>query len=143
VLAAADRFLPATERARERYQRDNWRGAARALGKPTQTRAIIITPASGRVPLLLYLKDARPVPPEGVDVKEIDYVALSPRLPGQAANPPRPPVLPIENFTEFARKEGDTFTVIRERSQVGTHIRETVGNSPLDGRPAVVVYESP
>jgi hypothetical protein len=78
-----------------------------------------------------------------MDAKEIDYVALSPRLPGQAAHPPRPPVLPIENFTEFARKEGDTFTVIRERSQVGTHIRETVGNSPLDGRPAVVVYQAP
>src|SRR5204863_2069457 len=35
----------------QRYQRDDWRDAARALGPVTQTRAIIVTPASGKTPL--------------------------------------------------------------------------------------------
>ena len=49
----------------DRYQRDDWRAAAKALGKPDQPRAIIVTPASGRVPLLLYLHGAKASPPEG------------------------------------------------------------------------------
>ena len=75
-----------------------------------------MTPASGRVPLLLYLKGATATPPAGVDVKELAFVGLAPRLPGEAPKPPRPPVVGAAGFTEFARKEGDTYTVVRERS---------------------------
>jgi len=124
-----------------RYQRDDWRGAARGLGAPNQPRAIIVTPASGRIPLLLYLHGAEPVPPQGVDVKELDYIGLAPRLPGQAPNPPRPPVLAIPTFGEFARKEGETYTVIREGTAVPFHVQPDVGVSPLDGRPAVALYQ--
>src|SRR5439155_26482704 len=127
----------------ERYQRDDWRDAARALGQVTQTRAIIVTPASGRVPLLLYLRDAHSIPDKGIDVKELDYVGLAPRLPGQAAHPPRPAVLALPNFGEFARKEGETYTVIREGTMQPLHVGPTVGLSPLDGRPAIALYQQP
>lgn len=125
----------------DRYQRDDWRAAAKALGKADQPRAIVVTPASGRVPLLLYLPSARPSPASGVDVKELDFVGLAPRLPGEAPRPPRPPTVGAAGFTEFARKQGDTYTVVRERSPVGTHVTPTVGASSLDGRPAVTLYE--
>src|SRR5204862_17850 len=82
------------------------RSAAGALGPVGRPRAIIVTPASGRVPLLLSLRGAHSIPPQGVDVKELDYVGLAPRLPGQTPHPPRPPVLALPNFGEFARKEG-------------------------------------
>src|SRR3954471_1922568 len=66
----------------DRYQRDDWRGAAQALGHSGQPRAIIVTPASGRIPLLLYLKDASQVQPPGVEVRELDMVGMAARLPG-------------------------------------------------------------
>lgn len=125
----------------EAYQRDNWRAAAEALGKPNQPRAIVVTPASGRVPLLLYLDGARSIKQGSVNVKELDFVGLAPRLPGEEAKPPRPPTVGAAGFNEFARKQGDTYTVVRERSDTGADITPTVGASPLDGRPAVVLYQ--
>jgi 4-amino-4-deoxy-L-arabinose transferase-like glycosyltransferase len=127
----------------EAYQRDNWRAAARVLGKVDQPRAIIITPTSGRVPLALYLGTARPVPPPAIEVKEIDYVSMAPRLPGQAPHPPRPPVLAIPGLGEFTRTQGVTFTVIRMGSGQPIRITPMVGLSPLDSRPAVVLYQTP
>lgn len=127
----------------EAYQRDNWRGAAEALGRPSEPRAVVVTPASGRIPLLLYLDGARSIKEGSVNVKELDFVGLAPRLPGEEAKPPRPPVVGAAGFTEFARKQGDTYTVVRERSDTGGDITPTVGASPLDGRPAVVLYQRP
>jgi mannosyltransferase len=125
----------------DRYQRDDWRAAAQALGTAQTPRAIIVTPPSGRVPLLHYLRGARPSPPAGIDVKEIDFVGLAPRLPGEAPKPPRPPTVGAAGFTEFARTEGQTFTVVRERSPVGTHVTPVVGASSLDGRPAITLFQ--
>jgi mannosyltransferase len=127
----------------EQYQRDDWRGAAQALGTSGQGRAIIVTPPSGRIPLLLYLKRARPVVSPGVDVRELDMVGLAPRLPGQAPSPPRPPVIAINQFSEFARKEAQTYTVVREGSATKQRIQESTGASPLDGRPGVTIYQAP
>ena len=128
----------------ERYQRDDWRSAARALGTSKVRRAVIITPVSGQIPLLLYLKGAKPVPPEGIDVMELDYVGLAPRLPGQAPRPPRPPgPLPLPGFAEIGRKEGETYTVLREQAAAPLHVTPQVGLSPLDSRAATVVYQDP
>jgi hypothetical protein len=91
--------------------------------------------------LLVYLRGARRVPPGGVDVKELDFVGLAPRLPGEAPRPPRPPVVGASGFTEFARTQGETYTVVRERSDVPSHITPMVGASSLDGRPAIVLYQ--
>jgi mannosyltransferase len=123
------------------YQRDDWRGAAKALGAAEMPRAIIVTPPSGRFPLLLYLHGARPSPAGGVDVKEVDFVGMAPRLPGEAPHPARPPTVGAAGFTEFGRKQGDTYTVVRERSPAGAHITPTVGASSLDGRPAITLYQ--
>ena len=141
LLCAIGVFMIVSVATNDRYQRDDWRAAAKALGKPGEPRAIIVTPASGRVPLLLYLKGAEASPPGGVDVKELGFVGLAPRLPGQKPNPPRPPIVGAAGFTEFARKQGDTYTVVRERSPTGTHVTPTVGASSLDGRPAITLYQ--
>ena len=125
----------------QRYQRDDWRDAARALGPVTQTRAIIVTPASGKTPLLFYLRGAQPVPPEGIQAKEIDFIGMAPRLPGQVAHPPRPTLVALANFNEFARQEAATYTVVKERSANPVPLTPTVGVSALDGRPAVVLYQ--
>jgi uncharacterized membrane protein len=124
------------------YQRDNWRAAAESLGNPDEPRAIVVTPASGRIPLLHYLDGASPVGGSGVSVKELDFVGLAPRLPGEEARPPRPGPITADTFVEFRRKQGKTYTVVRTRSAAGAgSITATVGASPLDGRPAVVLYQ--
>ena len=68
-------------------------------------------------------------------------VGMAPRLPGEAPDPPRPPVIAINQFTEFARKQADTFTVVREGSAQKQHIEAQTGASPLDGRPGVTLYQ--
>lgn len=141
LLCATGLAMIVATASNEAYQRDNWRAAAKALGAPDQPRAVVVTPASGRIPLLLYLDGARSIKEGSVNVKELDFVGLAPRLPGEEAKPPRPPSVGAAGFTEFARKQGDTYTVVRERSDSGGDITPTVGASPLDGRPAVVLYQ--
>jgi hypothetical protein len=126
-----------------RYQRDDWRGAAEAIGRASQRRAIIVTPASGRIPLGLYLDNARLTPEPGVAVKEIVFVGLAPRLPGEEPNPPRPPTVGAATFTETSRVEAETFTVVKQTSPVGTTITPVVGASSLDGRPALTFIQRP
>ena len=125
----------------ERYQRDDWRAAGDFIGRASQPRAVIVTPASGAVPMLYYLQGGKKTPGEGVDVKELVFVGLAQRLPGEAPEPPRPPTVGAEGFTEVRRKQGDTYTVVIEKSPTGTHITPTVGASSLDGRPAITLYQ--
>ena len=127
--------------AQERYQRDNWRGAAEFIGRADQARAIVVTPASGAKPLLHYLRGAVATPASGVDVKELVFVGLAARLPGEASEPPRPPTVGAAGFTEVRRRQADTYTVVVESSPTGTHITPMVGASSLDGRPAVTLYQ--
>jgi hypothetical protein len=124
----------------ERYQRDNWRGAARFIGRASEPAAVIVTPASGALPLLHYLKGG--VKPNGaVNVKQIAFVGLAARLPGESPKPPRPAQVLATNFSEVRRKQADTYTVVVERSPVGAAITPQVGASSLDGRPGVTLYQ--
>jgi mannosyltransferase len=125
----------------ERYQRDNWRAAADFIGNADEPTAVIVTPASGAVPMLHYLHGGAATPTSGVDVKEIAFVGMAPRLPGEAPKPPRPPTVGAAGFTEVRRKQGETYTVVIEKSPVGTHVTPQVGASSLDGRPAVTLYQ--
>ena len=125
----------------ERYQRDNWRAVGEFIGRADQPRAVIVTPASGNIPMSHYLQGGQKTPAAGVDVKELVFVGLASRLPGEEPKPPRPPQVGAAGFTETARKQGDTYTVVIEKSPTGTHITPTVGASSLDGRPAVTLYQ--
>ncbi|HEX4719832.1 MAG TPA: glycosyltransferase family 39 protein [Thermoleophilaceae bacterium] len=125
----------------ERYQRDNWRAAGKFIGKGNMPTAVIVTPASGAVPMLHYLRDGRPTPANGAAVKEIAFVGMAARLPGEAPKPPRPPAVGAAGFTEVRRKQGSTYTVVIETSPVGTTVPPQVGASSLDGRPAVTLYQ--
>lgn len=54
--------------------REDWRGAADALSSPLRPRALVVFPASGTLPLSLYLRDVRtPVTPD-LQVREIDFI---------------------------------------------------------------------
>jgi hypothetical protein len=125
----------------ERYQRDNWKAAACFIGAPDRPRVIIVTPAAGLTPLRHYLANSVTTPPSGVDVKEIVFVGLASRVPGEAPHPPRPAQVGASGFTETRRQQADTYTVVVEQSPVGTHVGPQVGASSLDGRPALTLYQ--
>jgi uncharacterized membrane protein len=102
------------------FQRDDWRGAAEALGQATGPRAIVVTPASGRVPLELYLPRAREMPETGTHVTEVVLLGLRERRPGEDAHPPLPAAtqpLAQEGFAELPPLRRETFTLLRFRAR--------------------------
>ncbi|HEX8159731.1 MAG TPA: glycosyltransferase family 39 protein, partial [Solirubrobacteraceae bacterium] len=58
-------------------QRDDWRGAARALGSAGAPRVIAATPPASLVPLRYYLPGLRAQGDPQVTTAEVDYLALS------------------------------------------------------------------
>lgn len=143
ALVVVGVFAAVAVAAEPAYQRDDWRSAARALGPAERDRAVIVTPASGLLPLSVYLEASRAVSPPGVKVGEIGMVGLAPHLPGAAGEPPRPADLqpPAPGFEQTRRTDGETFTTVVFRSLVPFNVTPTVGASPLDGRPARTLFQ--
>ncbi|MDQ3677593.1 MAG: glycosyltransferase family 39 protein [Actinomycetota bacterium] len=98
-------------------QRDNWRGAVRALG-PIDDVRVVSAPNGALVPLRYYLPHVHPTDQPQVRTAEIDYLALAPRVSGRAdgrSKPPRPrtPPRPTPRFKLADRTFAETFTVLR------------------------------
>jgi hypothetical protein len=117
ALCALSVFVVVSVSARPELQRDDWRGIARALGPPAGSRAIVVSPINGSIPLGLYLHGLTKLPPAGAQVSEIDAVAVAQRVAGQTRSaPPVPPATPPPGFREVARHQGPTYTVVRYRA---------------------------
>jgi mannosyltransferase len=100
------------------YQRDDWRGAVRALGPAVVPRAIVATPSSATLPLEVYLPRAKVVRAPAVTVQEIDVLGIALRSsPGHEPQPP-PPVsgLVPPGFVPIAVRRDRMFTVVRYRA---------------------------
>ena len=98
-----------------RYQRDDWRGVARALGSNTGTRVLLVDPASGVIPLRSYLRGLRTLTAP-VAVRELDVAVVPPNVRGRGiGTPPRvigpQPVPP--GFTLTQTIYSSTYTVLR------------------------------
>jgi hypothetical protein len=106
------------------YQRDDWRGAARALGPATVPRAIVASPVGGGDALASYLHDARAFPKGGAMVREIDVVGVAARRPGLPVAPP-PISHPVyADFQPVFSKRTKTYTLIRLRAVPDVQRRE-------------------
>lgn len=108
--------LGATE---ARYQRDDWRGLARALGPASGPRAVVVSPASGWIPLAVFDPGIRPMTAGGRAVREIDLVATAGRgADGAGAEPPRPTgAIPLPaGFALAGATTTQTYTVVRFRA---------------------------
>jgi Dolichyl-phosphate-mannose-protein mannosyltransferase len=100
------------------YQRDNWRGAARAVGPSTAARALVVTPGSGLTPLQAYLPRLGPLTAPAA-VREIDVIAIPQQLTGAGIGiPPRPAgPLPVPAGFRLTRAvAARTYTVLVYRS---------------------------
>ncbi|MFZ0040091.1 MAG: glycosyltransferase family 39 protein [Solirubrobacteraceae bacterium] len=101
------------------YQRSDWRGASRALGSATTTRAIVVDSRAAVIPLQAYLPRlvplSRPTP-----VRELDVVSVASatRPGGGLPNPLRPtgPVPVPTGFHLVGASFGPTYTVLRYRA---------------------------
>ena len=100
----------------ERFQRDDWRQAAAALGPPSGTRAVVVSPGSGWIALELYRDGLRPLPATPTAVSEVDVVAIARRSETggrePAPEPPDTPVLPA-NLRPISVQRDATATVVR------------------------------
>lgn len=125
-------------------QRDDWRAAVRALGPVAEPRLIVATPGSALETLRYYLPGLRTASPPAFTTREIDYVALPVRLPGERPDPPRPanPPAPAAGYALAGRTDGETYTVLRWRAPAQR--AEPIGPSPgLDGEPAALLSIAP
>ena len=89
------------------YQRDDWRGAAGALGTATAPRLVVVAPASGAVAMRYYLPAARPLRGSAQAATATDVVLMDVEgLPRATAN--RAPQAPGAQLVR-----GATYWIVR------------------------------
>ena len=125
-----------------RYQRDDWRAVAKALGPAHVPRAVAFVPGELRA-LQLYLPRSRPMPANGALVREVDLVVLAERRPGEGRADPAIDARPAAPFTPARVRVEETWALTRFRA--GRPVRVAPGALPaLAGkRPAVLVQRRP
>jgi mannosyltransferase len=89
-----------------KLQRDDWRGAVKAMGQAGAARVVVTTPDFQGTPLALYLADARRSPGTGVPVPEVDVVRL-------ARNGRRLAALSFPGFRAVERHRTDSYQLDR------------------------------
>lgn len=98
-----------------RYQRDDWRGVARALGPSAGPRVLLVEPASGEIPLQVYMPGVRALTAP-VAVRQLDIAVVPPNVQGAGiGTPPRltgPQPTP-PGFTLTQTVDASTYTVLR------------------------------
>jgi hypothetical protein len=100
-------------------QREDWRGAARALGGAREARAILYAPATNNPPptpplvpfQAVYLRDLLTMPDRGWNVREIDVLNVREDLSNTSPLPK--PISPGHSFRLVARAGQRTFTLFR------------------------------
>ncbi len=94
------------------YQRDDWRGAARALPTRTGARAII-SEENASLPLSIYLQGTSPAERGRVSVRELDYITLRTRQTGRAPQPPAVIARAPRGFRPAGIRRSETYAVSR------------------------------
>ncbi|MEA2473583.1 MAG: mannosyltransferase [Thermoleophilaceae bacterium] len=90
-----------------RLQRDDWRSAAAALGRPRTERVILVSPDVGFVPLRVYEPEIEAPPGPRFPVREIDAIVMT--RDGRA--PPLTP--PAPGFRVLATDRDPTYVLAR------------------------------
>jgi 4-amino-4-deoxy-L-arabinose transferase-like glycosyltransferase len=115
-----------------RYQRDDWRGVARALGPATVERAVLVDPGSGAIPLRSYMSGLR-AQKRPVAVRELDLVVVAPNVRGGGIGaPPRlaPGQALPRGFTLAGSTYAKTYTVVRLTAPVPTTVTPSEATVP-------------
>jgi mannosyltransferase len=120
VICAVALVVNAEVATDTKLQRDDWRGAAKALGPPPPgaSRAVVVKPDYETKPLRLYAPALAPLPAQGADVT--DVVTIDNGRPPRAQ--PGPP-----GFTEIARTTTPSYVLVRYRSPAAVHLPASSG----------------
>ena len=103
-----------------KFDRDDWRGAAQALGPAAVARAVVVSPDLGTPALELYLPGSRALRERGEAVREVALVGLPKpfREPGEQ---PRPRPVSIRahrsGFVKVRERLGAVYTVVLFRAR--------------------------
>lgn len=95
-----------------KLQRDDWRGVARALGRPTEPRVVVVSPDYANKPLRLYAGSLLPLP-AGTKVREVDVIVNG--------RPPHPGPAPA-GFEPAGTVTTASYTLTRYRSPEPTGV---------------------
>ncbi|HLH14605.1 MAG TPA: glycosyltransferase family 39 protein [Solirubrobacteraceae bacterium] len=114
AVVAATELIPA-------YQRDDWRGAAQALGSAGSGR-VIVTENLGSVPLSIYLGPIRGVYGKRVRTRELDFVGLRVRHTFGSPSPPAVPTEPPPGFRLAGVERSEAFAVSRFLASTPTRV---------------------
>jgi len=120
------------------YQRDDWRGGARAIGTSTGAERVVVAAPGALVALRYYLPGLRTPAALPAAATEVDYIAVAPRLGGSRSAPqrPGPDFLPGPGFRETGRTQAQTFTVLRTSAPAPAPVDPAALVANIDGRPA-------
>jgi mannosyltransferase len=125
-----------------RYQRDDWRGAAEALGSPSVPRAVVFAPAETAA-LQLYLRGSKSPPAAGAAVREIDFLVMARHRAGEERAAPRlrelPPPPPGGRTLERRREQ--TFALVRYRLARPVRVVSGVFPPLAERKPSVLVQD--
>ncbi|MFL5885552.1 MAG: glycosyltransferase family 39 protein [Thermoleophilaceae bacterium] len=128
------------------YQREDWRGVARALGPAKVPRAIVVSPLGGAAGIEAYLPHAQVFPQAYLSVKEIDVVGVASRRTGHAALSPSIPSPVYQFFGLSSSRRTRTYTLFRMVSDGGLARPEHPVNLNLlrlYGRQATILLQQP
>jgi hypothetical protein len=95
------------------YQRDDWRGAARALAPLRVGSRVLVGESSSSIPLSVYLPGVQAVSTPTVATRELDFIALRVRRTGRSPLPPAPPTRPPRGFRLVGVRRSETYAVSR------------------------------
>jgi mannosyltransferase len=103
------------------FQREDLRGAARAIDKTDLAKVVVVSPPSQ---LSAYLPELRNLPGGGVDVREVVLLAMAEKDPGHASIVPRSYSrhLSVPGFRLIDVIEAKRFTLVRFRSETPRHV---------------------
>jgi mannosyltransferase len=124
------------------HQREPWRDAARALGQPTVTRAVLFGPATNNPPptpplvpfQAVYLKSMLTMPDRGWTVSEIDVLNVRDDL--SETSPPPQPISAGSGFQLIGQVGDRIYTLFRFRATKPVHVTpdDLIGDELLSNR---------
>ena len=96
-------------------QRPDLRGVASALGAPTLNRVIVLAPTTR---ISVYMRGLQAFPAGGQRVREVDFVAMPVKAPGEVPRVPRrlSHTFTVAGFELWRRIFAERFTIVRFRA---------------------------
>jgi len=118
---------------------EDWRGAARALGRPTEPRAVVLWLGVGADSFDLYRQNAGPLQTGGARVREVDVVSVGPDHADLGAR--RAHLYPPSPFRQVGRTDAAHYSIVRFRAPSPQLVRRSSLVSGGPGYSAAVLLD--